>query len=552
MASLQRIQELLIMNKYTGLTEKYLLGQKRRSILTLLGIVLSVTLLTSIGTLGISYHDKLIRQAEQEYGDYEVSFNGVSGEAVPQILNQAVIDSTGVIHREGYVAISRTSEKEKQENPFAAPYRYLNVKGYDKGAMEKLQVRLESGRLPKNKHEILLSSLSLQHFAVKPAIGDEITVQLGDRINADTREQISPYSVGDFGWSLDEVFKPASRQKYTVVGYMQPSANASWSSSFIYPAITYDDHQQTDAAHKYFVYATMKSMDHIQDKAESILTSLAVDSYDSGTALELSRETMLKSVGLEYNDALLKLYGKSIYEGVNHSLFYAFAAIIFIIMGCTSAVIYNTFHISVLERISQFGMLRCIGATPKQIRKIVLKEAGILSLLAIPAGLFIGTVLMKILFYNISLLALGSLNDMHMIISLPVLAAASALGLLTVYLSALGPARTASRVSPLEALKGSVGGVAIIADSPGRQGRIAKRLFGFEGAFASRNIRRNRKKFRITSFSIMISMILFIVFQGLSGYLGTPRPRGLIIPIRCNMSGPRKEFLTPYIRILLN
>jgi putative ABC transport system permease protein len=514
------------MNKYTGLTEKYLLGQKKRSIFTILGIILSVTLLTSIGTLGVSYHDKMIRQTIQEYGDYDVSFNGVTGEAVPQIVNQAVIGSSGVLHREGYAAISPTSEKEKQENPFSAPYRYLNVKAYDKGAMEKLQIQLEAGRLPQNKNEIVLSSWSLQYLPSKTAIGDTLKLDLGERLVASTGAVKSAYSIGDFGWDLDEKFVPNRQQEYTIVGIMQPSATATWSASFIYPAITYDDHQKTDKAKTYFVYTSMKSRDNMEKKTEAIISSLAVRPYVSGKAQALDRETTIKDVRVDYNDSLLKLYGKSTYSGVNQSMIYAFAAIVLIIMGCTSAVIYNTFHISILERITQFGMLRCIGATPKQIRKVVLKEATLLSLIAIPLGLLTGTVLMKLLFYNIGLLALGSLNDMHMIISLPVLAAATALGLATVYLSAIGPARMASRISPLEAMKGS--GATVVTDNGQvRRSGIAGRLFGFEGTFASRNIRRNKKKFRITAFSMIVSMILFIVFQGLVGYLRTTSASGI-------------------------
>lgn len=161
----------------------------------------------------------------------------------------------------------------------------------------------------------------------------------------------------------------------------------------------------------------MKSMDQIEPKTEAIISSLNVEKVDQGSAVKLDRAIDIKNVRIDYNNELLKLYGESTYEGVNHSLLYAFAAIIIIIMGCTSAVIYNTFHISVLERTSQFGMLRCIGATPSQIRKLVLKEATILSLIAIPIGLLTGTVFMKLLFYNISFLALGFLNDMQMVIS---------------------------------------------------------------------------------------------------------------------------------------
>ncbi|MCK6073371.1 ABC transporter permease [Paenibacillus silvae] len=531
------------MRKYTGLTEKYLLGQKKRSILTIVGIILSVTLLTAVGTLAMSYQDKLVRQTIRDYGDYEVSFNGVSGKDVPRIVNQAAIGSAGVIHRIGYAIISSTSEKEQKENPFAAPYRYLNVKGYDSQAMSKLQVQLESGRLPQKPNEIILSSWSLNTFASKPAIGDKITLNLGDRLEASTGKVKSANSVGDYGWDLDEKFKPRMKQQYTVVGVMKPAKNVMWSSTFIYSAITYDDHQKIDPSQTFFIYATMKSMDNIKDKTEAILSSLGWESVDQDSAQELNRESVNKNIRIEYNNELLKLFGKSTYSNVNESSMYALAAVLLIIMGCTSAVIYNTFHISVLERISQFGMLRCIGATPAQIRKIVFKEATVLSLIAIPIGLFTGTILMKILFYNISFLTLGFLNDMHMIISVPILLAAAGLGLIVVYVSALGPAKLASSVSPLEALKTS-GSTVVEQGDFKRFKRLSfagSKWLGFEGRFASRNIRRNRKRFRITAFSMIISIVMYIVFSGLVNTLSTTSSSGINYSYSLEYQGMNKR-----------
>ncbi|WP_440108580.1 ABC transporter permease [Paenibacillus sp. QZ-Y1] len=514
------------MNKYTSLTQKYLLGQKKRSILTIVGIILSVTLLTAIETIGLSFRDKVVRQTVQEYGDYHVSFNGIPGEAISKVVNNASVESAGIISREGYSVLSKTSEKEKRENPFAAPYRYLNLKGYNTDAMSKLQIQLDAGRLPRNSHEVILPTLSLDSFPTKPKLGDSIKLNLGERIVASTGEIKKINGLGDLGWDQDEGFRPQTEREFTVVGFSNPGAKASWSANFILPAITYEDNQTIEPDKKYFIYVKMKTMDQIEPKTKAIISSLNVEKVEQGSAVKLDRAIDIKNVRIDYNNELLKLYGKSTYEGVNHSLLYAFAAIIIIIMGCTSAVIYNTFHISVLERTSQFGMLRCIGATPSQIRKLVLKEATILSLIGIPVGLFTGTIFMKLLFYNISFLALGFLNDMQMVISLPILIIAGVLGLLTVYLSAIGPARLAAKVSPLEAINGS-GSTKVDNVTSIRKSMLVKKLFGMEGQFASRNIRRNKKRFRITAFSMVVSMLLFIVFSGLAGFLGQTSQSGI-------------------------
>ncbi|MBP1907157.1 putative ABC transport system permease protein [Paenibacillus turicensis] len=502
------------MNNYTGLTVKYLKGQKKRTWLTILGIVLSVSLLTSIGTIGVSYRDKLIRQSIHEYGDYHVSFNNMSGEGINKLIYNATIEKTGIVSREGYGIISQTSQKEQQENPNAAPYRYLNIKNYDSTAMDMLQIQLESGRLPARPDEILLPKWSLSLFPQMPIVGKPMKIQMGTRIDASTGKAKKIDGIGDFGWSLDEKFRPEVQKEFTVVGIMKTGSNLNGSSTFILPAITFKANTSFDHNQKYFIYAKMKEMNHIKDKTEAIMSSLQITEAEQGSAVELNRNNYVDNVRVEYNNALLKLYGQSTYKGVNQSLIWATVAVILLIMICTIAVIYNTFHISVLERISQFGILRCIGATPAQIRNIVLKEATLLSLVGIPIGIFTGTLLMKLLFYNISLLSLGFFNDMKMVISIPVILVAGSLGLVSVYLSALGPARQASRVSPLDAIK-SAGATKVehITKFKKSNSKLGLKTLGIEGQFARRNLKRNQKRFRITIFSMAISILLFIVLS---------------------------------------
>ncbi|MEK5489301.1 ABC transporter permease [Paenibacillus sp. FSL R7-0297] len=529
------------MKSYKGLTGKYLRGQRKRSLFTIFGIILSVTLFTAIGTIGMSYWDKLVRQTIQDFGDYHVSINGISGDAVPKVRNNATVDSAGIVSREGYAIIRETKEKEQQEDPFAAPYRYLNVKGYDTNAMNMLQVQLDSGRLPEHPNEIVLVSSSLSYFPEKPELGDTLKLDLGSRKVASTGEDKRINGLGDFGWDLDEAFQAQVSRQYTVVGLMKPPSTGNWSSRYVFPAITFNDYKNIDHTKKYFIFVKMKSMSDIKGKTEVLMSSLKMSDVEQGSATQLDRDNEIKNVRIEYNNDLLKLYGKSMYEGVNNSLILALAAVVAIIIICTMAVIYNTFHISVLERISQFGMLRCIGATPAQIRKIVMQEAAVLSLIGIPVGILSGTLFMKVLFYNISLLALGFLNDLRMVISMPVLIAAGLLGLLSVFLSAIGPAKQAARVSPLEALK-SAGSTKVDKIKKVNKSRFVTKLFGITGQFASRNLQRNKKRFRITAFSMIISVVLFIVFSGLVDFMRqTTQISGAQYSYSLSYDGPSKR-----------
>ena len=102
---------------------------------------------------------------------------------------------------------------------------------------------------------------------------------------------------------------------------------------------------------------------------------------------------------------------------LNNSLIAILIFIIVLIIVATIAVIYNAFHISVLERISQFGTLRCVGASPSQIQNIVLKEAWILSLIGIPIGLVSGVLAMEIVMYFVGKLNFNLLEGLTIVIS---------------------------------------------------------------------------------------------------------------------------------------
>jgi putative ABC transport system permease protein len=185
--------------------------------------------------------------------------------------------------------------------------------------------------------------------------------------------------------------------------------------------------------------------------------------------------------------------------------------IIGIVVISTIAVIYNSFQISVVERIKQFGLLRAIGTTPKQIRTIVLREATVLALIGIPLGLLFGIIAMYSISFAFKLIGGDSVFVMKTVISPMVLAISVGVGLVSIYLSALLPAHFAGKISPLVAInsRNSITKEKIKR----RKNRLAQKIFGFEGALASKNIKRSRKRYRITVFSIVISVVLFITFK---------------------------------------
>lgn len=505
------------MKNYSEITKKYLKFQKSRTILTIIGIVLSVTLITSVGTLAMSVRDKMIRENKQQYGDYHVAFNGVSANAASKLRNNFAVLNCGIVSRENFAIINKTSEKEMKQSTWAAPYRYLNIKGYDKNSMDMLKVKAKYGRLPKNSSEIALDQWILEYMDNKPELGSKIKLNVGKRIDTENGKEIAASALGDFGWSAKEKFQAEGEKEYTVVGFLE-NKGVFQSDSFMAKAVTFDDYKSISDNKKYFIYLQMKSMNNIEETTKKIAASIHISSDKSDKSGKLEDPNFGASdFNIEYNNSILSLYGKSIYSGVNSSMFLAFIVIVVLIIVCTMAIIYNSFNISVLERISQYGILRCVGASADQIRKIVYKEAFFLSIIGIPIGLILGTMVMKLIFYIIGFLSIGSFYDIRMVISPVVIIVSSILGVFTVFLSAVGPANQAAKVSPLEAVKNS-GSTKVEKIKKIKKSLFIKHIFGIEGQFANRNIRRNKTRFRITVFSMIISIVLYIVTSGIMNY----------------------------------
>ncbi|WP_242851289.1 FtsX-like permease family protein [Clostridium sp. DMHC 10] len=187
------------------------------------------------------------------------------------------------------------------------------------------------------------------------------------------------------------------------------------------------------------------------------------------------------------------------------------AVIIGIVLIATIAVIYNSFQISVVERIKQFGLLRAVGMTPRQLRVIVLREASILAVISIPIGLICGIIAINGISIAFKLIGADNFTLMKISISPSVILISAVIGIISVYLSALLPAYFAGRISPLVAIssKASITKEKIKR----RKSTILKTIFGFEGNLASKNIKRNKKRYRITVFSIVISVVLFVTFK---------------------------------------
>lgn len=489
------------MKNYKDITWRYLKKQKKRAILTVIGIILSVALISAIGTMIVSVRGQFIKEAIRDFGSYHAGFIDMDKEKLDRIKNHVEVEEYGLVKDIGYGAVKETTEIDRErfgeETP---PYRYIEVKGYDKKALELLPYCIDEGRFPEKTNEIAITDWAVNYFDENIKIGDKVTLPMGERNFIDTGRKHE--------WDekiFKEEFEKTHDEEYTVVGFLK--SQYYWGGQFEATGVVpFEADSHND---KYDIYITIPDIKNAQEKIEGIAKDIGIEG------------DIKENKNIRFNESLLRLSSESINETFNETIMGILIFVVALIIIATIAVIYNAFNISVLERINQFGLLRSVGATPEQIREIVLREALILSIIGIPLGLFFGIFAMKIVLYIIGLLKydfIGLFKDMEIIISLPVFLISTILGLITVFLSANGPAKQAAKVSPLEAIR-NTGSVKKEKLKKIKGSGIIRKVFGMEGEIAHKNLKRNRKRFIITIFSMSLSIILFITFSSFSDYM---------------------------------
>ncbi|OZV12004.1 hypothetical protein CIW83_11195 [Tissierella sp. P1] len=481
------------MRSYKEITYRYLKGQRNRTLLTILGIILSVALVSAIGTIIVSARGALITEAIRENGSYHAKFAEMDKDNINKMINHVGVSEVGIGKLEGAAIVKETTEEEKEEYRWDIPYRYIEIEGLEEEDIEMLPFNLKEGRFPKAPDEIAIEYWMASYFDKEVKLGDKIKLTMGNRIIGNDEETQDGQIV------RKEIFEKTGEKEYTVVGFIKPQY--IWKGNLVTKGITGLDSRVEEGNYNAYI-----KIPNIKDAYEKI-TSIAKD-------LGKTEEDF------EYNYRVLRLYAESMSQTFDKSMVVLLIFVVGLIIVSTIAVIYNAFNISVLERIAQFGLLRSVGATPNQIRGIVLKEALILSIIGIPIGLFSGVFAMRVVLYIISLLKsdIPLFKDMKITISGAVFLISTITGLVTVFLSAIGPARRAGKVSALEAVR-NTGSFKKEKFKKVQNSVFIRRILGVEGEIAYKNLRRNRKRFIITVFSMVISISLFITFSSFSDFM---------------------------------
>jgi len=471
------------MNILNKLTIKHLKMNKKRTVVTIIGVILSTALMVGIGLLLSTVRDNALQEAIKSNGSYHVKFEEVSYSKKDIIFQNNNVKKAKLSTKLGYAFLPNGKNEYKP---------YLKVLKADEAYFKDLE--LIKGRLPQNENEIIISNHIETNGGVHYEIGDKITLQIGKRLSEeeDVNDVIS--------YTIDEKLIDIITKEYTITGIVERDILENYSDCG-YSVFTTGIFEEKDITNMYVEYHKPKETYKL---SESIGKNLGYEDY--GTQQAKTR----------YNTTVLALYGASLYDNFSSALMQVMIVMLILVsIGCV-IVIYNSFAISVMERKKQFGLFASIGTTRKQLKKTVFFEAFIIGLIGIPLGILgsyigIGTVI-AIINYLLPDIFSSPLRlvtyPLFMIIPIVFM-------IVVILLSAYLPAKRASRTTPIEAIRQN--------DDIKIKGKIKTRkwvskIFGVEGDIAHKNMQRNKKKYRITTASLVISIVLFVSFSAFMNY----------------------------------
>lgn len=509
------------MNLLNRLTIQNLKLNKKRTIVTIIGIILSVALITALSSLYTSLLDSLVHYETREKGYFHAAYYNVPKEDIQIFKNNKNIEDMYFTKDIGYAKI----ESKNEYKPYAL------VKGFTKDALEQLSIKLVEGKLPTNDREILIPTHLKTNGRLSLNVGDTITLKVGKRVvDGYELNQSNPYNpediyeivdgkaILDTKASKEEIVNPEDIT-YTVVGIMErPASNVEEYSAPGYTFATLidkvDNYDNVDIYVKYYK-KVVKNYEKITYELLGLDYEKVKDCFtteDADLIKQCDIEYEKATYDINFNEYLIKLQTDPLGIKTANGMLVAVLIVCGIIVVTSVFCIKNSFDISITEKIKQYGMLRSIGATKKQIKRNVFYEATILGLIGIPLGILSGFLASYVLIIITNLL-IGEAISIEMIFSFSYIAVVLAiiLGIVTIYLSAIRSAVKASKVSPIESIKNNK--EIKIKSKKLKTPKIINKLFGIGGEISFKNLKRNKKKYRTTVISIIVSVTVFITLS---------------------------------------
>lgn len=439
--------------------KSYIKKYKNRSISIGIGIVLGIALIVGVGSLSFSAKEQNIKQTEYELGSHFVRYNDLNDNQVDDIENMKN-DGTGDnskdnIGKLGLITYYDSSTPESDD--------LTNIASVNRELLELQNTELVKGKFPEKADEVVIEKWVLDNLGVKPEIGQKITIDLYGRkkkesfvVSGILRDRVSAKSSG-----IMEIFLNRDLKK---------------------------SNEKTDA------YVRFKDDKNIVENIYLVADDLGLDDE-----------------GISVNRMLLDAMGQL--EEIDYNLIYSAIAAAIVL----AIVVYGVFNISIIQRISEYGVIRAIGGKLSDIVKLLLTELLLIWLVSLPIGVAIGylvAVLLKKVSGNVFTEMAVELSTIS--VPIEIIGFASVVSLLIIVFIVVLLAWKIKRISPIDEIRGNI---KTSVDKKRNQKMIRKRknnslsyskIIPIEIKMAMKNVLRNKSGFAITLISMCLGSVMFL------------------------------------------
>ncbi len=430
---------------------------KKQSRMSVFCIILSVFLVTAIFGMADMFIRGQILQAQSENGNWHIGIRNITDEDAAVLAARPDIKSVspyGVLNFRG-------------DQGYTLSNKDAAIFGSDEAMVKDIFDILSEGVFPQNEKEALVSDNAKETLGLKT--GDQITVKTA------SGEEL-PFTISGFATSTANLLREDSFGVFL--------------NTEGFRAIHLEVKNGNAADYNTMFYVQFANTRHIQNTIQDIKASFSL------TDDQVSENTkLLGLLGQSSSAFMMQVYGAAI--------------VLFILVLCAGILmITSSLNSNVAQRIEFFGLMRCVGATPKQVMRLVRKEALHWCRLAIPIGVVTGTIVVWLMCFVLKWLSPAYFGGMPIFsISIPSIIAGICVGLLTVLLAARSPAKKASKSSPLAAVSGNANDL-----QPVRRAANTK-LFKVDTSLGIHHAKSSKKNFVLMVGSFSLSIILFLSFS---------------------------------------
>ena len=468
------------MNIVNTLTLRHIKTHKKRSILTVVAIIVSVAMVTAVFTSSISFIKFFQNATVALDGNWHAKFT----------------DKDYSLHKPFYATDENIKEFAarayigKTDFGIEKSANISSVFCAEKNWFSMRNVTVSQGRLPANSHELLLTTTAIEEFELNVNVCDKITV---------------PVTVYNAEKDENEEIK----REYTVVGISDSIVSATEHGE-IFSGL---DSEALETSSETLVLARYDKLNNsIWDKMKQTQKSVGLDSYG-------------------YHSDLFNYSGIMANNGILVSLGLFAGILLFIIAVVSVFMIYDSFAVSYQERAKYLGMLASVGATKRQKRKSIYFEGLILGAVSIPLGIISGIGGIAVTFKCIEDAFVATMNyplgTLKVYVNWIVIVGTVLASALTIFISMWIPARKASKTTAIDAIR-QVGTVKVKKPKKLRTSKLTEKLFGYEGVLAVKNFKRNGRRSRNIVFALSLSVIVFLTVTNFSMMLSDTK-KGMFV-----------------------